>query len=194
MTSTNRPAGRRALALGVLIACFGIALLGSQITKSSAHAAKRAKPAEIDMKLQGKRLFFDGPKTVEAGAKLKVVNDTSPGKIGPHTFSLVDKSMLPKTKPQRQKCFNPGHSCLEIALWHGFKGDDKPLARNLVKAGKAGWDREGTLSKKGDSWFVAKHKGSLTQIVSAKAGTTLVYMCAVHPWMQGSIKVVKPGS
>lgn len=194
MTFTNRLAGRRALVLGVLIACFGIALLGSQITSSSAHAAKKAKTAEIDIKLQGKRLFFDGPKTVEAGAKLKIVNDTSPGKVGPHTFSLANQATFPKTAKQRKSCFTPKHICLAAALWHGFKGEDKPLARNLVKAGRPGWDTEGDLSHKGDSWFVAKPKGSLTQVVSASAGTTIHYFCAVHPWMQGSIKVVGPSS
>jgi hypothetical protein len=26
--------------------------------------------------------------------------------------------------------------------------------------------------------------------VTAKAGTTLYFMCAVHPWMQGKVKVL----
>jgi len=28
-----------------------------------------------------------------------------------------------------------------------------------------------------------------TVVISAPAGTTLYYMCAVHPWMQGKIVV-----
>ena len=40
-------------------------------------------------------------------------------------------------------------------------------------------------SKKGDSWFTGETKGATTQEVTAAAGTTLYFMCAVHPWMHG---------
>jgi len=76
MMSITRVTGRRALILGALTVCLGIAIFGSQIASSSAHSAK-AGTAEIDMKLQGKRLFFDGPDTVAAGSKLKIVNKTN---------------------------------------------------------------------------------------------------------------------
>jgi hypothetical protein len=40
----------------------------------------------------------------------------------------------------------------------------------------------------GDSLLILPGKG-LTAPVTAPAGTTLWYMCTVHPWMQGSIVV-----
>ena len=43
----------------------------------------------------------------------------------------------------------------------------------------------------GDSIALAPkgpHK-TATVVVSAPAGTTLYYVCAIHPWMQGEIKV-----
>jgi hypothetical protein len=46
----------------------------------------------------------------------------------------------------------------------------------------------------GDSWFTGEKKRgtSIEQPVSATAGTTLYFMCAIHPFMQGSIEVVAP--
>ena len=44
------------------------------------------------------------------------------------------------------------------------------------------------LDAAGDSLFV-KPNGSVSAPVTAKAGTTLHYMCIFHPWMQGVIKV-----
>jgi hypothetical protein len=51
----------------------------------------------------------------------------------------------------------------------------------------------GSVKKEGDSWFSGeKPGGTVEQVVTAKAGTTLYFMCAIHPWMQGSIKVLPP--
>lgn len=178
----------RVLILGVLTALLVAALLGSQISASSAKSAKKTSVTTITMKTQGHRLFFDAPKTVQAGSVLRIQTLTT--NVGPHTFSLVDPSAYPKTKPARQKCFTPGHICLAIAKWQGFKPPGT-ITINPAKAGAAGWDTEGSLAKKGDSWFAGSKKGnSFQQIVSAEAGTTLHFMCAVHPFMQGSIKVV----
>jgi hypothetical protein len=97
----------------------------------------------------------------------------------------------PETKAQRQKCFTPKHICLAIAKWLGFKPPNGPITINPSKAGKPGWDTEGNLSKTGDTWFAGGKKGnSFKQVVSAKAGTTLHFMCAIHPFMQGEIKVL----
>jgi plastocyanin len=40
----------------------------------------------------------------------------------------------------------------------------------------------------GDSLFQAPGK-NVSAVVSAPAGTTLYYLCAIHPWMQGKIVV-----
>ena len=64
---------------------------------------------------------------------------------------------------------------------------------NPVEVGLEGWDTLGSLTKKGDSWFTGeKPKTSIVQQVSAAAGTTIYFMCAIHPWMHGSIEVVAP--
>jgi hypothetical protein len=132
-------------------------------------------------------LRFEGPKTIFAGEELEVLNQSNPKQVGPHTFSLVTKGSLPKTAKARQAC----HICGAIAAWHGAKGEGPPT-KNPVKAGEEGWDTLGSSpKKKGDSWFTGEKPGtSFTQNVTAAAGTTIYFMCAVHPWMQGSVKVL----
>jgi hypothetical protein len=147
--------------------------------------------AEIDMKFEKGKLFFEGPKTVTQGDTLKIVNSTNPKQVGPHTFSLATKAVLPKTPKARQSCFTPKHICLSIAKWHGFDPKTEEISVNPAKAGPAGWSTMGNNSKKGDSWFTEKKGESFEQQVSAEPGT-LYFLCAVHSWMQGKVEVVAP--
>jgi hypothetical protein len=139
-------------------------------------------------------LRFVAPKTIVSGEDLTVLNETNPHKVGPHTFSLVTKGSVPKTPKARQSCFTPKHICMAIAQWHGVKGNG-PVKVNPVEVGAAGWDTMGSVTKKGDSWFTGeKAPGtSITQPVSAAAGTTIHFICAVHSWMHGSIEVLPGG-
>jgi hypothetical protein len=137
-------------------------------------------------------LRFEAPKTIASGEELEVLNQTNPKQVGPHTFSLVTKGSIPKTPKARQVCFTPNHICKAIASWHGVKGEGAPT-KNPAKAGLEGWDTLGSLTKPGDSWFTGtKPNASFEQPVTAAAGTTIYFMCAIHPWMHGSIKVVAP--
>lgn len=148
--------------------------------------------AEIDMKFEKGKIFFEGPKTVAQGDTLKIVNESNPKQIGPHTFSLVTKAVLPKTKDARKTCFTPKHICLSIAEWHKFNPKTEKIGLDPVKAGPAGWSTMGNNSKTGDSWFTEKKGESFEQQVTATPGTTLYYLCAVHSFMQGQVKVVAP--
>lgn len=135
-------------------------------------------------------LRFEAPKTIVAGQELEVLNQTNPKQVGPHTFSLVTKGSLPKTPNARHNCFTPKHICMSIAQWHGVKGNG-PVKVNPVDVGLEGWDTLGSTSKKGDSWFTgSKPNTSIVEKVSAAAGTRIYFLCAVHPWMQGSIGVL----
>jgi len=193
----HRITKRRALVLGSLVALVFAALLGSQLSASSAAQHRRA--TTVTVAIRGKpaanghhaTLFFQHPKTIHHGDNLRIVMKTDPKKIGPHTFSLVQQSDWPRTVKQQKNCFTPGHICLAVAHWHGVKGQNGRPTQNPATAGKAGWDTEGNLHKKGDSWFTGNKAGAtFTQVVSAKAGTTLQFMCVVHPFMHGTIKVL----
>ncbi|MGB7587072.1 MAG: hypothetical protein WBM00_00010 [Solirubrobacterales bacterium] len=141
-------------------------------------------------------LHFVAPKTIVAGEELKVLNTTNAKEVGPHTFSLVTKGSIPKTAKARQLCFTPHHICKAIASWHGVKGNGPPKI-NPAEAGLTGWDTLGSLTKEGDSWFTGtKPAASIEQPVSIStaAGPTKIYfMCAIHPWMHGSIEVLPGG-
>jgi hypothetical protein len=182
----------RALLAAVPLAALVVVLLAS----GSAGAAETPPPASgkavIDMVLKGKKLSFEGPESVIEGEQLEIFNETNPRQVGPHTFSLVEKGTLPKSKPALNSCFTPKHICMSIAKWHGFNPKTEKISINPVEAGPKGWSTEGNNSgKKGDSWFTGESKKGthFSEEVTAKAGTTLYFICAIHPWMQGSIKV-----
>ena len=174
-----------AIAAG-LIAVFALA-------PSMANAADLGPANTVFIKAGKGGLHFEAPKTIASGAELEVLNQTNPKQVGPHTFSLVTKGSIPKTPKARQTCFTPKHICMSIAKWHGTNGNG-PVKVNPVDVGLEGWDTLGSVTKKGDSWFTGnKPKASIVQKVTAAAGTTIYFMCAIHPWMHGSIEVVAPG-
>lgn len=184
----------RALAAATPLAALAllVALVVPNLATAESPAAEEGVTT-IEIKMEGKKMGFFGPGTVHEGEELRIVNKTKPSMVGPHTFSLVEKGMLPKTAKQRQTCFTPGHICLAIAEWHHFNQKTERIGKQDVEAGPEGWSTMGSVKKEGDSWFSGEKPGGETERkVTAKAGTTLYFMCAVHPWMQGSIKVLPP--
>jgi len=189
----SRPARLRALSLAVAATALTLVLGASGL--AGAAVVPTGTTATISMELAKGKLKFAGPETVTVGDSLEVINKTNPKQVGPHTFSLVTRGSLPKTRKAMNSCFSPKKICLAIAKWHGFNPKTEKITTNLVKAGPAGWSTMGDSSgKKGDSWFTGeKKKGThVTQTVTAEAGTTLYFMCAVHPEMQGQVEVVAP--
>ena len=162
---------------------------------ASAEVAPTGTTQTISMEIVKGALKFVGPASVHQGDELKVVNDTDPKKVGPHTFSLVTKGTVPKTKPARKNCFTPKHICMSIAKWHGFNPKTEKITINPVEVGEEGWSTAGDNSTEGDSWFTgeAKKGTSITQRVTAEPGT-VYFLCAIHPWMSGSTTVLPAGS
>jgi hypothetical protein len=187
----SRRARLRILALAVATATLTAVVAGA----GAAGAAETTTGTTdvIKIELTKGKLKFVAPETVVKGDQLEVENETNPKEVGPHTFSLVTKGSLPKTAKQRQNCFTPKHICLAIATWHKFNPKTEEISLNPAKAGPAGWSTMGTATgKKGDSWFTEKKGSSITQEVTAEVGTTLYFMCAVHPWMHGKVTVTAP--
>jgi hypothetical protein len=183
----------RAAALATPLAALAL-LVALVIPNLATAESTTAIPGEavttIEMKLEGKKLGFVGPSTVHEGEELRIVNDTKPSQVGPHTFSLVEKGSLPKTAKARKSCFTPAHICLSIAEWHHFNPKTEKVGKPEVEVGPEGWSTMGSVKKEGDSWFTEKAGAETERKVTAKAGTTLYFMCAVHPWMQGKVKVL----
>lgn len=142
------------------------------------------------------KLKFVAPDVVFQGQELTFLSETDPKKVGPHTFSLVTKGVLPKTPNARKNCFTPKHICMSVAKWHGFNPKTEKITVNPVDAGPEGWSTLGNNSKKGDSWFSGETKKgtSITKTVTADPATTptIYYLCAIHPWMQAKSTVLTP--
>jgi plastocyanin len=185
----SRRASLRALAVAVSATALTLALGGSL-----AGAVPTGKTDVINIELTKGKLKFVAPESVTVGDQLEIVNKTNPRQVGPHTFSLVTKGSVPKTPGARKSCFTPKHICLAIAKWHGFNPKSERITINPAKAGPEGWSTLGNASgKKGDSWFSGEKKGGhISQEVTAEAGATLYFICAIHPFMHGQVKVVAP--
>jgi plastocyanin len=186
----SRRARLRALALAVPAAALTLVVGGSSLAGAAESTTGTTDVVKIE--LNKGNLKFSGPDTVTVGDQLEIINETNPKQVGPHTFSLVTKGSVPKTAGARKGCFTPKHICLAIAKWHGFNAKTERISINPAKAGPEGWSTAGNATgKKGDSWFTGESKkGShFSQEVTAEPGTTLYYVCAVHPWMHGQVKV-----
>lgn len=176
------------------LARYGVASAGVVAIALTGGPAVLAQDDEvtptISMEVDGKRLFFDGPATVVKGQELRILNDTSVRKVGPHTFSLAKQSVLPDTPREFKQCFTPGKICMDIATAHKFNPKTEKIAKPVVNAGAKGWNRGFANDRTGDSWYTETKGDSHTRRVTASAGSTLRFICAVHPDMQGKIKVV----
>lgn len=159
-------------------------------TSATASDSQKAHATVIKMKQDGKDLFFEGPESVAAGDVLKIKNVTDPTKVGPHTFSLVRKKDIPTENSDIKDCGKKFAAiCGAIIEWHEVNLETGEVGVNPVEVGGEGWDLEGTLSHKGDSWVAEKDGQTFKQKVTAESGETLHYFCAVHPFMAGEIKV-----
>jgi plastocyanin len=102
----------------------------------------------------------------------------------PHTITIFDPTVLPVDFATAYICnwdkriLGVDGPCLEFMDAHG----GIPPTTPVVNAGRNG------LDVAGDSIFLPPN-GSVSAQVTAAPGTTLRYICIIHPWMQGSITV-----
>jgi hypothetical protein len=125
---------------------------------------------------------------IKSEGTLTIVNKAHDG---PHTFSIVAKKDLPKTTKQINEC----SICQTIGSQHGvtdpnaegpppFMYTDDGQGVNPTTPTDVGFN------KPGDSVFVGPNPGdSAVAKITAAKGTTLYFMCAIHPWMQAKVIV-----
>jgi plastocyanin len=120
--------------------------------------------------------------SVTSGSVVRWVdNDESDA---PHTVTIADQADLPQTIEQGDACFEPGGLCIETIAAHDPGLDELPPFNFVVNTGGPG------LDARGDSLlFAGPFAPSVEAQVTAPAGSTLYYLCALHPWMQGRINV-----
>ena len=167
-----------------------LALVTGLVGSVFAGAASAGDGQVIEMQREGPRVFFS-PKTttIDPGETLTIKNATNPQRIGPHTFSLVKRRLIPDSKEERQTCFNKGHICRKIARWHQIDPSTGQVGLQSVDVGLPGWDKMGTKRHKGDSWYTETKGETEVRNVSAAPGRTLYFMCAIHPNMKGKVVV-----
>lgn len=104
--------------------------------------------------------FVPGTISVHSGGTAQWVNTTADA----HTVTVVKPGQVPSNVNQVFNCTlcNSQNPSANV----GGPGLDAP----------------------GDSLLIKPH-GTVSAPISAKAGTTLHYICVFHPWMQGVIKV-----
>jgi plastocyanin len=131
--------------------------------------------------------FLPGDITVVSGSTLTFVKVE--GTPDPHTLTIVEKSQLPKNITQVFSCGQSKTDPCSAALHAHFPHNAPPVV-------EVDTDSVPGLSAPGDSLLLCPHpqkqscgKGSVSWTVSAPAGSTLYFFCAIHAWMQGAIHV-----
>ena len=173
--------GRKPVTCAV-IAAAAVSAMGAGPAAAATKAPKKATLTAIGgMEFKANRHVADTMRfnkdrvTIRSGGTLTVRDRTK----APHTISLVERSDLPRSFRQMEKCF--GGACGQIAAGHGVTGPEDKPDNPLVQVGAAGFDAPG------DS---ALFMGDPVRLkITAKAGTTLHYLCIIHPWMQGRMAV-----
>ncbi len=175
------------------LATSAIAALGLTVFTASAATAGFPAPAAAKIKMvfdpQNGPPAFVGDTSVASGQDLKIVNASKPKQIGPHTFSLIEEGSLPTTNKEKNKC---GKIELPVCVnvFNAHRVSKKFVVRKPnVEKGLIGWDTSFNDDVKGDTWFTETKNESETRAVTATPGSTLYYLCIVHPEMQGSIGV-----
>ena len=116
--------------------------------------------------------FTPGMIKVASGDELTWTHDDAT--TAPHTATIVAAFPEP-TLDAIFGCGAPGGPCAEALAAHAVVGP-------VVNTGAPGLDGPG------DSLLFFDDT-SISAQVTAPSGTTLLYLCAIHPWMQGTIVV-----
>ena len=181
---------RRRIAAGIVGLCAVIGVSGVAVAASSAPSKVTVTESQTT-KMVPNRYIQDGLRwkkdvyTIKSGGTLHVVNTVATE--GPHTFTIVKKSDLPKTAAQINNC----KICNKLAQAHGADPQSNAPPKFQYLENGVGQNTAPNVDRPGDSGVTGEGKKgeSIDMKVTAKAGTTLYFMCLIHPWMQGKLVV-----
>jgi plastocyanin len=179
----------------ITVALAATAALGLGLAPA-ASAAKNEIRIVGGSKFKAGKFFKDDvrfqprQRSVKSGATVKVVDKgTDPA---PHTISFAKKRFLPTGFD-----FEGSDTFMTLLTAHAANPETEEIGFFQVndgvgvpndQAGVLEVDSLGTDEFAGDSQFMAPGQGT-TFKVTADKGSTLPYYCAIHPWMQGKLKV-----
>ena len=177
------------------MALVGVSAIGTAGAASAQDGPAKGPTNTITIKGKNdKTLHFAGPKTVPPLSSLEIENATKPGKVGPHTFTLVTDEAVPKTRTQIKKCFKIELPvCERVVTAHDVEfGPGPPVVNQpVVENGAPGWDTPFDASTDGDSWYTETKDETTSRQVST-GEDHLRFFCVVHPFMKGKVKVEIP--
>jgi hypothetical protein len=186
MTHRKMIAGIAGLAVAAGGTGVAVAATGAAAPKSVTVAQSDGFKVVPNKYVQDMLRFNKDVYTVKSGGtvKFKLTADQE----GPHTLSIVRKGDLPTTAKQVQNCA----VCNKLFQAHGIDPNNPGPPKFQFLEDGVGQATPTHLNKVGDSAVSAFNKGGVVTLpVTAKAGTTLHFLCLFHPQMQAELKVVK---
>jgi hypothetical protein len=164
---------------------------GAGASPSSASTVTTIKAVEVQPLVKINRFVQDTLRwnrdvySVRSGGTLHIVNVAADE--GPHTFTVVERKDEPKTAAQLFNC----KICNALAKAHGANpNSDAPPKYQYLENG-VGQNTPPSVNEPGDSGVTGSGKKgeSIDLKVTAPKGTTLYFICLIHPWMQAKLVV-----
>jgi hypothetical protein len=178
-----RRAWKPSVVVATAILVMAMAAAGSvQASSPNTVTAVNQFSVDINKSLNVQLRFSPGTLHIQQGATLTFrEGPPQPPSIPvePHTLSIVRPADVPTTLRQIFNC----PVCGPILEAHDPGNDQQPPFNFVVNKGKAG------LNQPGDSLLITPEHPVTRARVTASAGTTLRFICAIHPWMQGRLIV-----
>jgi hypothetical protein len=180
----------RKVAVGAAIVglCAGGGAIATAATSSAPSKANvvavTSAKVKVNRYLQDELRWKKDVYTVKSGGTVHVLNLAADE--GPHTFSVVKAKDLPKTVPQMFNC----KVCEAIGKALGANPETEDPPPHFYLENGVAQDTVPNLDKPGDTAFIPPQKNYKVDLkVTAKKGTTLNFLCAIHPWMQAKVLV-----
>jgi hypothetical protein len=174
------------MVMATTILVMAMAAAGSvQAHDNNTVTAVNKISADINQSLNIEYRFRPGTLHIKHGATLTFRQgppqppSVFPDGVEPHTLSIVRRADLPRTLQELFEC----EVCGPFLEAHDPGNDQQPPFNFVVNRGRPG------LNRPGDSLLITNDHPVTTAPVTAPAGTTLHYLCAVHSWMQGKLVV-----
>jgi plastocyanin len=179
---------RKLILVLALVAALA-ATAGGSLAATHRHTGGVVVKTYMNMKMVPNRYFQEGmrfaPGTVHVKSGETLTFEYGDKEDEPHTLTIVKRSDLPRDAMSAENC----EACQRYATPHlqnpkAEPGPENPIVHWTLNKGKPGLDTVG------DS--IAIQPGAHKRIsikVTAAPGTTLYFLCAVHPWMLGKIVV-----
>jgi hypothetical protein len=177
--------------IGVGGLSLALGMTGSAGVANAAGPSKVTVKAVATFKVKVNRYVQDGTRwdkdsyLVKSGGTVTVLNNAADE--GPHTLTVAKPTDLPKTVPAIFQC----KICEKLGQAHGADPESNAPPKFQFLENGVGQATAPNVDKPGDSGLTGEGKKGekITMKVTAKAGTTLRFICILHPWMQAKLRV-----